>query len=168
MEGNVSSEHVAKCMRSYANQSGETGFWLDWLDALLFAKNNGKKLAFINYGIQTGAEGHLSIECAESHVAQIPGFDGDVDDTVSRTSDTWLLVSCNSEWDRSGPVNHWVPAVFKEVVATSTYRELVAQQIARLQVQIVSLQSDLLDVGLEDDPEMAAQTSHSINEAISS
>ena len=168
MDGIFSSEHIAKSMRAYADEVGQSGFWLDWLDAVLFATNNGKTLGFINYNLQRNPGDDPVIEHANSHLSEIPGLDDVVvvEEEISRTTDTWLLVSCNSEWDVKGPANHWIPAVFKEVVSDSTYRELIAQQIAQLKVQVVSLQSDLLDIELEEDLELAAQTSASLNEAI--
>eukprot|EP00435_Cladocopium_sp_Y103_P072988 s131_g42.t1 len=168
VDGQFSSELLAKSIRAYAHEVGRDGYWLDWLDAVLFAQNNGKTLAFINFNVAT-RDGSLTIDHASGYLKEVPGLDDvEAGQVVSRTPDTWLLVSCNSEWDRTQPANHWIPAVFKEVVADSTYRELVAQQIARLKVLIVSLQSDLLDVELEEDLEVAAQTSASLNEAICS
>lgn len=47
-----------------------------------------------------------------------------------------------------------------------TYAELVKQQIARLKVMIAELQSQLLDVEMEEDEELSAQLSASVNEDI--
>ena len=152
-------------MCAYADQVSKPGFWMDWLDAALFASNNEKTLAFVSHC--RGKDVPLQFQHASDSLTEIPGVSEDeADHTVHRDMDTWLLLSCNVSYDRNSPANHWIPCVFKELVADSVYSELVDQKIAELKVLIVSLQSELLDVELEEDEEVAAQLSASISEEI--
>ena len=162
-----SPANIARSIVAYAKDAGTSGFWLDWVDACLFAQNHGKVLGFIQHK-SDGAS--LKIEHATSHLQEIPGVPLEDDflrsGAVPRTKDAWVLLSCNAWYDPQGSANHWVPCVMKEVVAPSTYKELVQQQIAKLKVEIVMFQSDLEDIELDDDPEVQAQIASSLNEEI--
>lgn len=156
---------ISQSMRAYADRTSESGFWLDWLDAALFASNNEKTLAFVSHCRANDAP--LEIQHASHFLKEIPGLsDDEADHGVHRNMDTWLLLSCNVSFDRKLAANHWIPCVFKEVLAEKTYSELVDQQIAKLKVLIATRQSDLLDVELEEDEEVAAHISASLNDEI--
>lgn len=138
---------------------------MDWLDGCLFASNNEKELAFISHSRSPGVP--LTLVHASESLKEIPDIsDDEADHTVLRTMDTWVLLSCNVGYDPSAPANHWIPCVFKEVVSDVVYNELVLQQIAKLKVLIAERQSDLLDVELEEDEEVAAHISASITDEI--
>lgn len=158
---------MAESIRAYASRVGKPGEWLDWLDAVLFAVNMDKHLGFINYNVARPSGVALEIEDANASLKEIPGSDLlNVSHTFQRTEDAWCLLACNASFDKRARANHWVPCVCKENVPESTYNELVAQQIASLKVSIAELQSQLLDMELEDDPEVSAQMTVSLNDNI--
>ena len=161
------AEKMANDIRAYAGKVASDAFWLDWVDGVLFAENCDKTLGFITHCRAKGAP--LTISHANDSLRQIPGLEAEGGNhAVERTSDTWLVMACNVGYDPRGPCNHWIPCVFKEVVQKSTYDELVHQQVASLKVQIASLQSDLLDIELEEDAEVAAVLHETINDQIAS
>ena len=156
MPGGLGQADISNSMRAYAASAAEDAFWLDWLDGVLFAENNEKTLGFINY--TNGVP--LTIEHANDSLKRIPGCEDAKEEVhaVPRNGDSWLVLSCNVQYDPHGPTNHWLPCVFKEAVAASTYAELTGQQIDSLKVQIASLESELLDVELEDEDIAEAQS----------
>eukprot|EP00435_Cladocopium_sp_Y103_P017262 s835_g4.t1 len=163
--GLVTQRVLVKSMQLYAEQVGKDGFWLDWLDAVLFAENNDKKLGMISYSRDPGTK--LQIIAASDQLKEVPGFsDVQANHSIDRSEDTWVILSCNAGFDQAASANHWIPCVFKEHVPPSTYVELVDQQMANLKVKIAQLQSELLDVELEDDEGAQEQLKSSIHEEI--
>lgn len=157
---------MSKSILAYAAHVGKPGEWLDWVDGVLFAENMHKQLGFINYNARRPGSAPLQIEHANASLQEIPGLESGVREAFQRTEDSWCLLACNASCDKQGNANHWLPCVCKENVSESTYAELVFQQIAHLKVTIAQRQSDLLDVELEDDAEMSAQLTASLNEDI--
>lgn len=154
-------------MRAWAEQAGQPGEWLDWVDAALFAENMEKNLGFINFAARVPGKA-LEIESATASLKRIPGLQCSAEDRAfERSEQSWCLVSCNASFE-PGSANHWVPCCFKECVSESTYDGLVNQQIAALKVRIAELQSLLLDTELEEDEESRAQLVFSINDEIAS
>lgn len=160
------AENLEKSIRAYATKVAQNAFWLDWLDALLFAHENGCPLGFITHC--RAPDVPLSIEPGLESLLQIPGLEDWAEEVepLERSSRSWLVLSCSTTFDPNAQANHWVPCVFKEAVPESTYAELVYQKIASLKVIVCSLQSDLLDVKLEEDAEVACTMSETLHEQI--
>ena len=166
--GELTQKALEKMILSYANKVGTSGFWLDWLDAVLFTENNDRNLGIIRFS--RGPECGLEIIAAHDQLKEIPGLSESVEAShvIERNEDTWLIMSCHAGFNPADVANHWVPCVFKELVPESTYLELTAQKIAQLKVRIAELQSALLDVELEDDLVVQESLTQSIQEEITS
>lgn len=142
---------LSAAVKRYAKKVSENRFWLDWLDAALFASQSDQALGFINYNDKSPK---LVIENSSTFLNQIPGdHESFPTGELKKDGQTWLLLSCNSSYDREGPVNHWLPCVYREQVSESVWLELVNQAIAKAKVAIVALEAEMGDLELEEDGE---------------
>lgn len=144
----MASESIAAAIEKYAKKIKKNAVWLDWLDAILFSLEHQKNLGLVSHC----GDVPLEILRANFFLRQIPGLQ-DLPDipSLERNRDSWILISCNAGFDKSGQANHWVPAVFQELVPESVYIQLTHQAIAKSKVALAEIESEMHDLELEDD-----------------
>ena len=127
-------------MLEYAKSVGENRTHLEVLDAHLYAKNMGKKLA-IAIDSPTVSEGEFLKVMSSSEFLQLVS-EGSVAETIDpgMMNDTWAFLSCNALYDQSAASarNHWVPILFKSQVANSVWIEATDLATAQTKLQLRS------------------------------
>ena len=111
--GNYPSARVEGKIASYAERVGQSGFFLDLLDGMLFATKMEKELALI---LDTGDRSSKPI-LARDHISQLLPPELAIEPSHPfdpKSKNWWCLVSCNALHDPEGVANHWVPAIFRE------------------------------------------------------
>ena len=104
-------------------------FWLELADGFLFAMKQGKKLALVMDVPNEDTPMRPMVDAMKDLLDD--EFTGLLDalrpeDFAVRPSesDSWILISCNAQYDRKSARNHWCPAFFKEQVPEDVWVSL--------------------------------------------
>ena len=139
----------------YAKSVGQTRSHLEILDAHLYAKNMGKKLAIVIDSPTTSEGESMKVMSSSEFLHLFSG--GGVAETidVGMMNDTWAFLSCNALYDGSAASarNHWVPILFKSQVANSVWIEATDLATAQTKMQLRSHEVKLAQLEADFDVE---------------
>ena len=143
---------MAKKIHKYAALASKDGFYLDVVDAQLFAIVAGQKVAFVRDGP------HEVLECTT--VKNLWGGVWPQGGTLGVAEEldqkSWCLISCNASFDPQGQMNHWCPGFFKEAVPDHFF-DLTQMEQSKAMQQVVAHRKALrhLEAQRPDDPDPA-------------
>ena len=118
----------------YADRVEKDGFFLEVIDAALFAEMHKKDLYMaVDWG--TNEVGNADYIWKYLSTMLPRDFESTIPETNKASKSTWCLLSCNSlhSSDPHAVKNHYVPAYFKEQLSESEFLEftMLAQSKAR-------------------------------------
>ena len=149
----------ANQIHAYANMIKVNGFFLEVVDADVFVKQIGGRIAVA----MENPLGAIEVLPCEMQWSPVLGPDLDIPEIDPRDPNTWVLVSCNALYDPAGPKNHWIPGFFKDQISPDAFYDLTALAAQPITQKYRAKRDELLKVqdslnglrslGTEVDPE---------------
>ena len=142
---------------SYAKQVAKAGFWLDLLDAVA-----ASELHECNLGVIVPVKDkELEVKAVDQHLKEIfPNIQLCDNECLSLKKDcerTWLLLSCNADFDTAAQHNHWIPCVYRQQTTDEQYMALTLEARASVDRSIQQVQGKLKRALLSDDDDYTAE-----------
>ena len=109
---------LGKLITRYADLVGQDKFWLDLVDAQVFAAMTERSLSVVDTSSSYEPKPVKETWGSFLPKGDLPGLATFVDRTKG-----WCLLSCNARFDPEGPRNHWRPGIFKEQCEDSAQYE---------------------------------------------
>ena len=153
---------IAAAIERYAQKVQQEGYHLEMLDAFVFATMAKKDLWLL---IDSDKDEPLIPRNATWYVDSLLGAENgrNCDELNLCDLNSWVLISCNAQFDRSGNKNHWVPAFTAAQTGPDSFWDMTVgeeadakSKVEMSKLSLQELEQDLADAPKAMDPEAKA------------